>query len=90
MAAPEPKGGPAILIGFGEARKGGKKPSGGADMDTDSPADAGDEGTGAIAGEALASAIKSGDGQAIYDAFEALYKECQHGAKPMDVAEAAE
>lgn len=52
---------PALLIGFG-APKGA--------------IEEGDEDSGALAGKALIRAIKSGDGQAVYDAFEALKREC--------------
>lgn len=72
---------PALLIGFGEG-----KPAAGEQH--------AEEGTGALAGKALASALKSGDGQAIYDAFEALVRECddKHGGddEEMDEPIAAE
>jgi hypothetical protein len=53
---------PALLIGFGKAAAGDEE---------------GDEDAGALAGKALAKAIKSGDGQAIYEAFESLLTECE-------------
>lgn len=57
------KKGPAILIGFGE-----KPGMGGEESDT-----------GALAGTALAKALKSGDGAAIYSAFQDLMRECEAG-----------
>lgn len=62
MIAPAKKT-PALLIGVGEA-----KPESDA---------GGDDDAGALAGQALAKAIKSGDGAAIYSAFEAMYRECK-------------
>lgn len=59
---------PAVLMAFGAA------PKGVVEQDDDM-------GPGAMAGEALAEAlglkIKPGMGQAVFDAFETMYKECQ-------------
>lgn len=44
-----------------------------------------DEDAGALAGKALAKAIKSGDGQSIYEAFESLLSECKARDESDDV-----
>lgn len=59
---------PAMLLAFGNAAPKGRAADEG-----------GGESPGAMAGEAFADAVKSGDGQAIYDAFETLYRECSRG-----------
>lgn len=56
---------PAILIGVG-------KPEVEQDAEDD---------TGSLAGTSLIKAIKSGDGQAVYEAFEALFHECKGAAE---------
>jgi hypothetical protein len=67
--------GSALLIGFGAPMKGGKKPA----MDApEVDVEEGDEGTQALAGSELGKAVKSGDGQRIYDAMEQIIKEVVH------------
>lgn len=79
----KPKGA-AILIGLGAPPKG--KGMSGDEMESD--AEAGDEGTEALSGTELAKAIKSGDGQRIFDAMESIIKEVVHKHdKPDDAAE---
>lgn len=79
------KGGPALLIGFGEGKPGMGKP------EAEEPGME-EESSGSLAGTALAKALKSGNGQAIFDAFAALQRECDdaHGEEEEESEPVAE